>query len=159
MRKNFILTLISWQKLLINFHLYNQGTIMAAPFFHVEFAHFWLADQLNSLVPALNDFQYLICFYATSGGNFEVAGEANRCVDKNWMFRPFVACLPAWFRFMQCLRRYRDTKEAFPHLVNAGKYSTTFLVVLFSTLNNYYRSNLTFEPFHSVQLMKLNVCL
>ena len=39
------------------------------------------------------------------------------------------------FRFAQCLRRYRDTKEAFPHLANAGKYSTTFFVVLFSTLN------------------------
>lgn len=40
------------------------------------------------------------------------------------------------FRFAQCLRRYRDTKEAFPHLVNAGKYSTTFFVVLFSSLNS-----------------------
>ena len=35
----------------------------------------------------------------------------------------------------QCLRRYRDTREAFPHLVNAGKYSTTFFVVIFSALN------------------------
>ena len=36
---------------------------------------------------------------------------------------------------LQCLRRYRDTREAFPHLVNAGKYSTTFFVVIFSALN------------------------
>ena len=57
------------------------------------------------------------------------------CVrSSNWI-RPVVACLPAWFRFAQCLRRYRDTREAFPHLVNAGKYSTTFFVVIFSTLN------------------------
>lgn len=48
--------------------------------------------------------------------------------------RPFVACLPAWFRFAQCLRRYKDTRHAFPHLVNAGKYSTSFFVVAFSTL-------------------------
>lgn len=32
-----------------------------------------------------------------------------------------VAMLPAYFRFAQCLRRYRDSKEAFPHLANAGK--------------------------------------
>jgi len=55
-------------------------------------------------------------------------------MEKDWVIRPIVNCLPAWFRFAQCLRRYRDTKEAFPHLVNAGKYSSTFLVVLFKTL-------------------------
>lgn len=29
---------------------------------------------------------------------------------------------PAYIRFAQCLRRYRDTKAAFPHLANAGNY-------------------------------------
>lgn len=38
------------------------------------------------------------------------------------------------------MRRYRDSKEAFPHLVNAGKYSTTFLVVIFATLRAYHAS-------------------
>jgi hypothetical protein len=32
----------------------------------VGFADFWLADQLNSLVAALLDFQFLICFYVRS---------------------------------------------------------------------------------------------
>lgn len=63
-----------------------------------------------------------------------MATDINLCVKNNWV-RPMVSCLPAWFRFAQCLRRYRDTREAFPHLLNAGKYSTTFFVVLFSTLN------------------------
>ena len=57
------------------------------------------------------------------------------------------------FRFAQCLRRYRDTKEAFPHLANAGKYSTTFFVVLFSTLNTAWallsdnKNKDTYNPF------------
>lgn len=46
-----------------------------------------------------------------------------------------VAMLPAWFRFAQCIRRYRDTREAFPHLANAMKYSTSFFVVIFSSLS------------------------
>jgi xenotropic and polytropic retrovirus receptor 1 len=54
-----------------------------------------------------------------------------------------VNVLPAWFRFAQCLRRYRDSGDAFPHLVNAGKYSTTFFVVIFSTLLRYYRGKYT----------------
>lgn len=32
--------------------------------------------------------------------------------------------LPAYFRFSQCLRRYRDSKEASPHLANAGNTIT-----------------------------------
>lgn len=61
-------------------------------------------------------------------------------MESNFTIRPIVNCLPAWFRFAQCLRRYRDSKEAFPHLVNAGKYSTTFLVVIFATLRAYHQS-------------------
>ena len=64
------------------------------------------------------------------------------CGSVTYGVRPLVACLPAWFRFAQCLRRYRDTRLAFPHIVNAGKYSTTFFVVLFSTLYSAYRSKL-----------------
>lgn len=112
------------------------GRMISAPFFHVEFADFWLADQLNSLVTALLDFQFLVCFYATATGDLEVSGDVRHCMEANFVIRPIVNCLPAWFRFAQCLRRYRDSKEAFPHLVNAGKYSTTFLVVIFATLRS-----------------------
>ena len=52
--------------------------------------------------------------------------------------RVIIGLLPAWFRFAQCLRRYRDTREVFPHLVNAGKYSTGFFVAVFSSINAYY---------------------
>ncbi|XP_015748871.1 PREDICTED: xenotropic and polytropic retrovirus receptor 1-like [Acropora digitifera] len=38
--------------------------IFTAPFHHVGFADFWLADQLNSLSVALLDLQFIVCFYA-----------------------------------------------------------------------------------------------
>ncbi len=40
-----------------------QFRVFTAPFHRVEFADFWLADQLNSLVVVLMDLEYLICFY------------------------------------------------------------------------------------------------
>lgn len=43
-----------------------QGRIILAPLFYVNFADFWLADQLNSLVVVFVDFQYFICFYLTN---------------------------------------------------------------------------------------------
>uniref|UniRef100_A0A1B6D1A0 SPX domain-containing protein n=2 Tax=Clastoptera arizonana TaxID=38151 RepID=A0A1B6D1A0_9HEMI len=117
------------------------GRILASPFFYVGFADFWLADQLTSLVPALLDFHYFICFYIKNrNGDWMTSGDGITC-DKEFSFRPLVACLPAWFRFAQCLRRYRDTKEGFPHLANAVKYSTTFFVVLFSFLHSANTSN------------------
>lgn len=115
-----------------------SGRMIAAPFFHVGFADFWLADQLNSLVTALLDFQFLTCFYFTNG-DWLNAQDPSQCMENDFIIRPIVNCLPAWFRFAQCLRRYRDSKEMFPHLVNAGKYSTTFLVVIFATLRNVYK--------------------
>lgn len=141
--------------------LRTTGRIIGAPFFHVGFADFWLADQMNSLVTALMDFQFLICFYLSSGDWMNVGGrycnnyfkyqtlnliyfftfkDTKPCMEDDFIIRPIVNCLPAWFRFAQCLRRYRDSKEAFPHLVNAGKYSTTFLTVIFATLKNVYAS-------------------
>lgn len=83
----------------------------------------------------------MICFYATNEGNWYTATDYNKCVDKTWFIRPVVACLPAYLRFAQCLRRYRDTKEKFPHLANAGKYTTTFFVVIFSTLYHTYEAD------------------
>ncbi|XP_050300650.1 xenotropic and polytropic retrovirus receptor 1 [Anthonomus grandis grandis] len=116
------------------------GRMFAAPFFHVGFADFWLADQLNSLVNGLLDIQFLLCFYFTNG-DWQNAGDTTSCMEKNFLIRPLVNCIPAWIRFAQCLRRYYDTREAFPHLVNAGKYSTTFFVVIFATLKGYYSSD------------------
>lgn len=48
----------------INDYNVVQFKIITAPFHHVGFADFWMADQMNSLVVALLDFQYIICFYA-----------------------------------------------------------------------------------------------
>uniref|UniRef100_UPI000E55B54A xenotropic and polytropic retrovirus receptor 1 n=1 Tax=Urocitellus parryii TaxID=9999 RepID=UPI000E55B54A len=115
--------------------------VFTAPFHKVGFADFWLADQLNSLSVILMDLEYMICFYS-----FELEWNKNKgllpndseepeiCHKYSYGVRAIVQCIPAWLRFIQCLRRYRDTRRAFPHLVNAGKYSTTFFMVTFAAL-------------------------
>ncbi|KAJ6221713.1 hypothetical protein RDWZM_000258 [Blomia tropicalis] len=117
------------------------GRVFAAPFFRVTFADFWLADQLNSLSILFSDFVYYICFYVNFYYNDDDlnSDSANRCLFNSrtyLIFRAISTALPAWFRFAQCLRRYRDdhNRSLFPHVVNAGKYSTTFFVVIFSTV-------------------------
>ena len=67
------------------------------------------------------------------------------CGSVKYVIRPLVGALPAWFRFAQCLRRYWSTRKKFPHLVNAGKYSTSFFVIFFSSVANGIRGELTVE--------------
>ena len=103
-----------------------QGRICAAPFCNVTFPDFWIADQLNSLSTVFLDVEFLICSV--------IFGDDNECSSARYGIRAMVAVLPAWFRFAQCLRRFYSTKRNYDHLINAGKYSTSFFVVLFSSL-------------------------
>lgn len=59
---------------------------------------------------------------------------ATICTAPAYGIRPILSALPAWFRLMQCFRRYKDQRKAVPHLLNAGKYTASILVVVFSTL-------------------------
>lgn len=46
-------------------YIFSKGRIIAAPFFRVGFADFWLADQFNSLAAVFTDLHYTFCFYLT----------------------------------------------------------------------------------------------
>ncbi|CAD6188101.1 unnamed protein product [Caenorhabditis auriculariae] len=133
----------------------------SAPFHFVTFTDFWLGDQMNSLTTAFLDLQYFLCFYSmevdysnygldvravnsTSGaipwGFVDINTGKDMCTSEPWM-RGFVSIIPAFIRLMQCFRRYRDTGRVHPHLVNAGKYSTTILVVICGALNKKFEKD------------------
>ncbi|VDK81198.1 unnamed protein product [Onchocerca ochengi] len=136
-------------------HCFN---CFSAPLHYVTFIDFWLGDQMNSLVTSFLDFQYFICFYTTEvdysdwtlsvrtvnvttnepipWGYVDINTGRDMCTSSAGI-RVLVSVLPATIRFMQCLRRFRDTGNAHPHLINAGKYSTTYLVVFFKSLNHW----------------------
>uniref|UniRef100_A0A1I8AV11 Xenotropic and polytropic retrovirus receptor 1 n=1 Tax=Steinernema glaseri TaxID=37863 RepID=A0A1I8AV11_9BILA len=136
-------------------HCFNCFT---APMHFVTFTDFWLGDQMNSLTTSFLDLQYFICFYATEvdysdmtltvrtmnvtegpipWGYVDINTGKDMCMNAPYI-RAIVSIIPASVRFLQCLRRYRDTRRWHPHLVNAGKYSTTYLVVFCGMLNKWY---------------------
>jgi hypothetical protein len=47
----------------------------------------------------------------------------------------FFTTLPGIWRALQCIRRYYDTRNVFPHLVNCGKYAAT--IIFYVTLSIY----------------------
>ncbi|KAF9902095.1 hypothetical protein EC991_005301 [Linnemannia zychae] len=98
------------------------GRILASGYYRVEFRDFFLADEMNSLSYSIEQFEFAMCAYSEQWTDL-----ATQCSTSHMWITPFLTAMPAWFRFLQCLRRYRDTLEWFPHLVNAGKYSASLI--------------------------------
>jgi hypothetical protein len=121
--------------------------VFLAPFFRVEFTDFWLGDQLCSLESVFFDLEFFICFYINEY-NWSSSDSSHSVLCNGWSqlsLQTFFLILPSWFRFAQCLRRYRDTDHKFPHLVNAGKYATGFFV----SVSNALRRAKAFDYHHN----------
>ncbi|CAF3751375.1 unnamed protein product [Adineta steineri] len=132
------------------------GHIICAPFYRVGFADFWLGDQLTSLELIFFDIEYFFCFYIYDVGWWSVSPTSTPqgFLCHGWpqvLLQTVLMILPSWFRFAQCLRRYRDTKQKFPHLANAGKYASGFFVTGTNAARRatalYYLNNPTSNPF------------
>lgn len=80
------------------------------------------------LTPPKN-IELFFCIYANKWEN------PSQCNSSSSRLLGFLAALPPIWRFLQCLRRYRDTRNVFPHLVNGGKY--TMSIVAAVTLSLY----------------------
>ena len=106
--------------------------IFISPFHFVYFGDFFLADQLNSTVAIMLDIQYLICYSISLPWTAETVNE-KVCTSSGNGIRPIISCLPALWRFLQCLRCFYDTRKV-KHLINAVKYATTFPVVILATI-------------------------
>ncbi|KFH65109.1 hypothetical protein MVEG_08590 [Podila verticillata NRRL 6337] len=110
--------------------------IMVSGFKSVEFRDFFIADEMNSLSYSIEQFEFAICAYIHHWDDL-----ALYCTTSQMWLTPFVTALPPWFRFMQCLRRFKDTSEWFPHLVNAGKYASTLITLFVYFAFRHYGGN------------------
>eukprot|EP00927_Polykrikos_kofoidii_P050033 TRINITY_DN43994_c0_g1_i1.p1 TRINITY_DN43994_c0_g1~~TRINITY_DN43994_c0_g1_i1.p1 ORF type:complete len:739 (+),score=63.65 TRINITY_DN43994_c0_g1_i1:125-2341(+) len=112
--------------------------IVLAPLFAVSFGDNLVGDVLTSLPKPMEDIPPVFCYMSShhpqtknSVRRFHEHGDA--C--PKWVHQfvhPAIAFLPYWFRAMQCLRRYYDTKQR-RHLLNFGKYVASMVVVFVST--------------------------
>jgi len=138
-----------------------------APFFTVSFADNVVGDVLTSLVKPLQDLPPTICYFASS--HPQTARNVDRFsehgdVCPHWVhysLQPIIAALPLAFRAFQCLRRFRDTREA-KHLFNFGKYSCALLVVIVSAWLVHRANNLvqiTFSMLATIYAATWDLCL
>ncbi|KAK8791866.1 hypothetical protein WA158_005243 [Blastocystis sp. Blastoise] len=113
-----------WYMLSSLFHLFTT------PFYFVKFKDFFLGDFFTSHNQSFSDLIRSLC--TLFSGSFlhqeDVYDSFSESLYSCLLLIPMV--IPYFIRFLQCLRRYKDTKRWFPHLVNAGKYLFSMLAIL-----------------------------
>src|SRR5215471_1140020 len=107
---------------------------MLSGFYPTEFRDFFLGDQFNSLIYSIENIPSFFCIYARDWDPNEIT----MCDTSHSHLLGFFSTLPAIWRLLQCARRFIDTRHAFPHLWNAGKYFATLLTYMMLSLWRIY---------------------
>ncbi|KAI5288821.1 hypothetical protein KEM52_001011 [Ascosphaera acerosa] len=108
---------------------YSNWRLLPAGLYPVEFRDFFLGDMYCSQTYAMGNVALFFCLYGHKFAN------AAQCNSNHSRAMGFMSTVPAIIRGLQCLRRYVDTRNTFPHLVNMGKYTST--LVFYVTLSVY----------------------
>ncbi|KAJ5536424.1 SPX N-terminal [Penicillium frequentans] len=108
---------------------FSNWRLLLAGVYPVEFRDFFLGDMYCSQSYAMGNIELFFCLYANAWSN------PTQCNSSHSRLLGFFTCLPAVWRSFQCIRRYVDTKNAFPHLLNLGKY--IFSILYYATLSMY----------------------
>lgn len=95
--------------------------LLLSGFYPVEFRDFFLGDILCLLTFTMGNLPFFFCLYAHHWRGVIGPG-TNLCGSNKSRAMGFFAALPSVWRFLQCLRRYADTGDGFPHLANMGKF-------------------------------------
>lgn len=109
--------------------LYSNWRLLLAGLYPVEFRDFYLGDMFCSLTYSMGNIELFFCLYAHHWT------DPSKCNSSNSRLLGFFSALPGIWRALQCVRRYYDTRNAFPHLANCGKYTATILY--YTTLSIY----------------------
>lgn len=116
--------------------LYSNWRLLLAGLYPVEFRDFYLGDMFCSLTYSMGNIELFFCLYAHDWKN------PSQCNSSSSRLLGFFSTLPGIWRALQCIRRYYDTRNVFPHLVNCGKYTAT---ILFYITLSIYRIQKTTE--------------
>ncbi|KAI9725070.1 MAG: hypothetical protein M1812_000346 [Candelaria pacifica] len=109
--------------------LYSNWRLVLAGLYPVEFRDFFLGDMYCSQTYTMGNIELFFCLYVRDWR------DPAQCNSSHSRLLGFFQTLPGIWRALQCLRRYYDTRNAFPHLVNCGKYS--FTILYYMTLSLY----------------------
>ncbi|KAL6940603.1 hypothetical protein ACO0QE_004513 [Hanseniaspora vineae] len=91
----------------------------------VKFSDFFLGDMVCSLTYSLSDIALYFCMIQNNPRS-----DSCQCGSSRSYSMGILTAIPSYFRMVQCVRRYFDSGDSFPHLLNAGKYFLTICYFL-----------------------------
>ncbi|CAK7901253.1 protein Syg1p [[Candida] anglica] len=99
--------------------------LLLSGFYPVEFRDFFLGDIFCSLTYTMGNISFFFCLYSHhwNGVLHDGTPVDNVCGSSKSRSMGFFSTLPSVWRLLQCIRRYMDTGDWFPHLANMLKYS------------------------------------
>jgi|UPI000581A97B hypothetical protein len=121
--------------------------VVTSPAVSPSFYHGYVGDIFTSMVKVFQDLAWTFFFFAS--GDWLISEDSSKSTKHKWakttwyahILIPLLTLLPLWFRFNQCLRRYADSGDRFPHLANAFKYALSQTVTLFGAFHPLYMRN------------------
>ena len=112
---------------------YSNWRLLWAGFYPVEFRDFYLGDMYCSSTYTMSQIELFFCLYANDWKN------PGQCNSTHSRLLGFFTTLPAIWRALQCLRRYYDSRNWFPHLANCAKYGGNILYYMSLSLYRIHR--------------------
>lgn len=103
---------------------------LVAPCHAVHFRDVIFADLLTSMSRGFTALESLYCIIQADEDTL-MNSTSQHCSP---VLVVGLMAVPYWWRFQQCLRKYRDGRKAFPDLVNALKYFTAFPLIFVDKL-------------------------
>jgi hypothetical protein len=111
--------------------LSTLGRIFLSGFQIVQFRDFFLSDLLSSMTYSFIALQSAACITVTFPNG------RTKCSLYDFWLPSVVTGLPAWWRLLQCFRRYYDNGVAHPHLTNSIKYILSLGAISFSVMTKF----------------------
>ncbi|GAM22726.1 hypothetical protein SAMD00019534_059010, partial [Acytostelium subglobosum LB1] len=105
--------------------------VVRAPFVQVTFSDFFMSVQLLTLSEFFFNIQSMICVF----NHAELyQDELSFCNETINLAFPLLNGLPYYFRVMQCVRRYYETRQFFPHMTSAIRSIISIIILVLSYL-------------------------
>ena len=118
--------------------------VVTAPLNSPSFFHGYIGDIFTSMVKVFQDIAWTLCWVFS--GDFTKSEDLKKSSTFEWssahwyknILIPIICLFPLLIRFNQCLRRFADSGDRFPHLANAAKYALSQTVTLFGAFHPLY---------------------
>jgi xenotropic and polytropic retrovirus receptor 1 len=127
--------------------------LVLAGIYPVEFRDFFLGDMFCSQTYAMGNIELFFCLYARGWR------DPPQCNSGHSRLLGFFSALPGVWRAAQCLRRYGDTRNWYPHIANMGKYGFTYVRIGCEFLNGHpltYRCCVSIAQYATLSLWRLH---